>query len=118
MVVLGYSNRASLADASWAGAYGLDRLMRVLPSHHGPIGIGAYVFACKSFRVSVTYGLDIGAVVFDDLVHASVLVVAKKPNHNLGDLLALFHRLRRMDLDRNHAAGMRSIVFVRNEERI
>ena len=118
MVGLGCSNRAPLADASWAGVYSFDRLMRVLPSHHGSFCVGAYVLVGKSFGVSVTYGLAIGAVVFDDLVRASVLVVAKKQNHHYGDLHYLFHLLCRMDLDWTHAAGLMLMAFVRNGRRI
>ena len=92
--------------------------MRLLSGHHGPFFIGAYVLVGQSFGVSVSYGLAIGAVVFDDLVRASVLGMAKKQSHRDNALRFLFHRLRRMDLDRNHTADMTSIAFKRNEEGI
>ena len=118
MVVLGCSNRAPLADANWAGDYGFDRLLRLLPNHHGSFCVGAYVLVGKSFGVSIAYGLAVGAVVYIDLVRASALVMAKKQNHHYGDLHYLFHLLCRMDLDRNHTAGLMLIAFVRNGRRL
>ena len=116
MVVLGRSNYTPLADASWAGVWGLDSLMCLFPGYHGTFCVGAYVLVGKSFGVSLTYGLVVGAVIFDDLVRAYLLVVAKEQDHHYGDWQSLFHRRRRLDLDRNHSAGMRSIGFARCEE--
>ena len=118
MVIPGCSDHSTLSDANWAGDYCFDRLLRLFPNHHGAFWVGAYVLVGKSFGVSITHGLAIGAVVFDDVVRDSVLVVAKKQNHHCGDLHYLFHLFRRMDLDRHHTAGLMLIAFVRNGRRI
>ena len=111
MVIPGGGNPAPSINTGRTGVGGLNLHMRMLSDHHGAVFISACILAGKSLRVSITFGLDIGAVVYVDLVRASDLVVAEKQNYHPGDLLVLFRHLGRVDLDRHPPIDTRSTDF-------
>ncbi len=109
---------ASCVGAGWTGGDGFRSLGYFLPAHHGTFCGGPYGFVGQSFRLSVPYGLDISADIFDDLVRPCLLVVAKGQNPHHRAMVPVFHRLLRLDLATNHTGRLISAAFARNEERI
>ena len=83
---------------------GYARLMWLLPRQHGSIRSGACIYARQSSGIHLTHVLDIGCVIFADLVRDPLLCVAKKQKHHHGGWCFFLYHLRHPGLAVTRAA--------------